>query len=310
MRILFWGTPDFGVPSLRALQEEGHAVVGVVTQPDRPSGRGRVTSSGPIKAVAEDEGIPVLQPEKPRGEDFMTRVRALEPELSVVAAYGAILTEEVLGLPSRGSVNVHASLLPELRGAAPVNWAIIRGHRNSGVTIMRMVRELDAGPVLYRVSVGLPSDVTAGELYEMLSEMGATALVEALAQMEAGTLREEEQVHERATYAPKMSREGARLDWRMPAVEIDRWIRGCDPWPGAWTILEDRPVQVFGPSVHPGPEEGPPGSVLAADPKQGLVVATGAGAVRLREVKPAGRSRMPSESWIHGRGVSEGQSFE
>lgn len=310
MRILFWGTPDFGVPALRALQEEGHAVVGVVTQPDRPSGRGRVMQHGAIKAVALEEGIPVLQPEKPRGGAFLDELRALEPEISVVAAYGEILTEEVLGLPPHGSVNVHASLLPELRGAAPVNWAIIRGHEHSGVTIMRMVRELDAGPVLYRVAVELDPDLTAGELYEMLSEIGATALLEALAQIEAGTLTEEPQVHEHATYAPKMSRASARLDWRLPAVELDRWIRGCDPWPGAWTTHEDRPLQVFRPGLDAAPGEGPPGMVLSADSRDGLVVATGSGAIRIGEVKPAGRPRMTSEAWINGRGVSEGQSFE
>lgn len=309
MKILFWGTPDFGVPSLRALQEEGHAVVAVVTQPDRPSGRGRVVRPGAIKTVAQEEGIPVLQPEKPRGDDFLAQLRELEPELSVVAAYGEILTTEVLELPALGSVNVHASLLPELRGAAPVNWAIIRGHRHSGVTIMRMVRELDAGPVLYRVAVELPPDVTAGELYEMLSEIGATALVEALAQLEAGVLREEPQVHEEATYAPKMSREGARLDWRLPAVEIDRWIRGCDPWPAAWTTLDGISVQLFGPEIVGSDDDDPPGQVIAAD-SGGLVVATGTGPIRLREVKPEGRARMRAEDWIHGRGVREGQSFE
>ncbi|MCL7971387.1 MAG: methionyl-tRNA formyltransferase [marine benthic group bacterium] len=310
MRILFWGTPDFGVPSLRALQEEGHVVVAVVTQPDRPAGRGRALRPGAIKSVALEEGIPVLQPDKPRGEEFLTELRALKPEVSVVAAYGEILTEEVLELPGRGSVNVHASLLPELRGAAPVNWAIIRGHEHSGVTIMRMVRELDAGPVLYRVAVELDPDLTAGELYEMLSEIGATALVEALAQMEAGTLSEEPQVHEHATYAPKMSRAAARLDWRLPAAELDRWIRGCDPWPGAWTTHEDRSIQVFHPEIEPSRDDGPPGMVLTADTRDGLLVATGAGALRIGEVKPAGRPRMASEAWINGRGVSEGQSFE
>jgi methionyl-tRNA formyltransferase len=309
LKILFWGTPDFGVPSLRALQEEGHAVVAVVTQPDRPAGRGRVVRPGAIKAVAQEEGIPVLQPEKPRGEAFLAQLRELEPELSVVAAYGEILTTEVLDLPSQGSVNVHASLLPELRGAAPVNWAIIRGHKHSGVTIMRMVRELDAGPVLYRVAVELPHDVTAGELYEMLSEIGATALVEALAQLEAGVLREEPQVHEEATYAPKMSRQGARLDWRLPAVEIDRWVRGCDPWPAAWTTLEGRSIQVFGSEIVGSDCDEPPGQVIAAS-AQGLVVATGSGTLRLREVKPEGRGRMEAEAWIHGRGVREGQFFE
>ena len=310
MRILFWGTPDFGVPSLRALQEEGHAVVAVVTQPDRPAGRGRTTRPGPIKAIALAEGIPVLQPERPRGEDFLTRLRELDPEISVVAAYGEILTDDVLALPTHGSINVHASLLPELRGAAPVNWAIIRGFEHSGVTIIRMVRELDAGPVLYRVAVELAPDLTAGELYEMLAEIGATALVEALAQLEAGTLREEPQVHEHATYAPKMNRDGARLDWRLPAAELDRWIRGCDPWPGAWTTLADRALQVYGPELDSTETAGVPGTILVADAKRGLIVATGSSAIRLRQVKPAGRARMDAVAWIRGRGVEEGQSFE
>ncbi len=265
---------------------------------------------GPIKQIAHEEGIPVLQPEKPRGEVFVARLRELEPELSVVAAYGEILTEEVLELPARGSVNVHASLLPELRGAAPVNWAIIRGHDHSGVTIMRMVRELDAGPILYRVAVELAPDIMAGELYEMLSEIGASALVEALAQLEAGTLREEPQDHEFATYAPKMSRDTARLDWRLPAVELDRWIRGCDPWPGAWTELEGTPLHVFGSEPLAGRDDGTPGSVLTASVDQGLIVATGSGAIRVREVKPAGRARMDATAWIHGRGVEKGQAFE
>ena len=271
---------------------------------------GRKLAAGLVKAVALEEGIPVLQPDKPRGDDFLAELRALDPEISVVAAYGEILTEEVLELPVRGSVNVHGSLLPELRGAAPVNWAIIRGHEHSGVTIMRMVRELDAGPVLYRVAVELDPDLTAGELYEMLSEIGATALVEALAQMEAGTLNEEPQPHEHATYAPKMGRAAARLDWRLPAVELDRWIRGCDPWPGAWTTHEDRSIQVFHPEIEPSRDAGPPGTVLTADLREGLLVATGAGALRIGEVKPAGRPRMTAEAWINGRGVSEGQSFE
>lgn len=310
MRILFWGTPDFGIPSLRALQEEGHAVVAVVTQPDRPAGRGRAIRPGPVKQIAHEEGIPVLQPKKPRGEEFLASLREFEPELSVVAAYGEILTQEVLDLPERGSINVHASLLPELRGAAPVNWAIIRGHEHSGVTIMRMVRELDAGPILYRVAVELARDMTAGELHEMLSEIGATALVEALAQMEADVLAEEPQVHDHATYAPKMSRDTARLDWRLPAVELDRWIRGCDPLPGAWSELDGNAVQVFGSEPLTASEERAPGTIVRADPKEGLVVAAGAGAIRLQEVKPAGKSRMGVEAWIHGRGVKEGQAFE
>ncbi|MCL7989643.1 MAG: methionyl-tRNA formyltransferase [marine benthic group bacterium] len=314
MRILFWGTPEFAVPSLRALQEEGHAVLAVVTQPDRPAGRGRQLRESPVKIEAEREGIPVLQPEKPRGEAFHAEIEALEPDLSVVAAYGHILTDEVLALPRLGSVNVHASLLPELRGAAPVNWAIILGHSHSGVTIMRMVRELDAGPILYRVATPLPDDITAGELYLMLSEMGATALIEALAQMEAGVLEESEQEHERATYAPKLARDDARVDWTLDAGELHRWIRGCDPWPAAWSKLGDQPVQIFRPELVEESPEGTspaaPGTVVRADVRGGVEVATGGGRLRIGEVKPAGKGRMPSAAWVGGRGVKEGDRFD
>lgn len=309
MRILFWGTPDFAVPSLRALQEEGHVVVAAVTQPDRPAGRGRAPRPSAVKREAEQEGIPVLQPERPRGEAFLEEIRALRPELSVVAAYGHILRREVLDLPARGSLNVHASLLPELRGAAPVNWAIIRGHTHTGVTIMRMVEELDAGPVLHRVATPLPGDISAGELYEMLSEMGAIALVEALAQLEAGAIDETPQDHGKATFAPKLDREMARLDWTLPATDLDRWVRGCDPWPGAWTTLGGGPVQMFRPGVEEIGAPGPPGTVIAADPKAGLRVATGRGVLRVGEVKPASRGRMPAAAWIAGRGVAEGDRF-
>lgn len=310
MRILFWGTPEFAVPSLRALQEEGHAVLAVVTQPDRPAGRGQSLRPSPVKQEAEREGIPVLQPELPRGEEFISEIRELEPDLSVVAAYGHILGDEVLAVPRLGSINVHASLLPELRGAAPVNWAIIHGHTHSGVTIMRMVRELDAGPILYRVATPLPDDITAGELYEMLSEMGAIGLIEALAQMEADAITEAEQAHDRATYAPKLGRADARIDWTLDAVSLDRWIRGCDPWPAAWSQLDGVPVQVFAPRTDESVSEQPPGTVLEADPRRGIRVATGAGTLWIGEVKPAGRGRMTSGAWVAGRGTQEGDRFQ
>lgn len=309
MRILFWGTPEFAVPALRALQEEGHVVVAVVTQPDRPSGRGLAPKPSAVKREAEQAGIQVLQPERPRGEDFLTQLRAMEPELSVVAAYGHILLRELLDLPSRGSLNVHASLLPELRGAAPVNWAIIRGLSHTGVTIMRMVEELDAGPVLYRVATPLPDDISAGELYEMLAEMGAIALVEALAQLEACAIEEAPQTHERATFAPKLDREKARLDWSLSALELDRWVRGCDPWPAAWTTLGGDPVQLFRTAPEAAVADAPPGTVITADAKRGLLVAAREGALRVGEVRPASRARMPAGAWIAGRGVSEGDRF-
>lgn len=311
MKIVFWGTPDFAVPSLRALQEEGHLVVAVVTMPDRPAGRGRRVRKSAVKLEAEAEGIEVLQPEDPNAPEFLDRMRELAPDLSVVVAYGAILSEELVDLPRLGTVNVHASLLPKLRGAGPVNWAIIRGHEHSGVTIMRIVPELDAGPILYRVESRFPPDVTAGQLSQQLSEMGAAALVEALAQMEAGTLPEVDQDHSRATYAPKLDRETARLDWSLSTEELDRWIRGCDPWPAAWTTLDGEPVQLFRPSIV-ADEDGDraaPGTVVRADAKQGLRVATTDGRLDIGEVKPAGSRRMEAAAWIAGRGVAAGDRF-
>ncbi len=310
MRILFWGTADFALPSLRALAASEHRLAAVVTQPDRPAGRGRKPRPTPVKEEADELGLEVLQPEKPRGEAFLSRIRSLEPDLTVVAAYGEILTEEVLEVPARGSVNVHASLLPRLRGAAPINWAVIRGHDRSGVTIMRMVRELDAGPILSRRAVEIGPSTTAGDLFAELAPMGAELLVETLTRLEEGHVEEREQDDDRATYAPKLDRETARLDWSLPAGELERWIRGLDPWPGGWSELDGRSVQLFGPAVEEAPEDGAePGEVVQADPKRGLLVAAGRGAVRVEEVKPAGSRRMASAAWIRGRGAAEGDRF-
>lgn len=318
MRVLFWGTSDFALPTLRRISESSHELVGVVTQPDRPAGRGRKLRPTPVKRVARELDVEILQPEKPRGEGFLERLSGLEPRVSVVAAYGEILTEPVLALPDRGSVNVHASLLPKLRGAAPVNWAVIRGHERSGVTIMRMVRELDAGPVLAQVAVELGAGVTAGALFGRLADLGAAALVATLDRMEAGTVGSLAQEEDRATYAPKLDRSDARLDWTEPAVRVDARIRGCDPWPAAWSQLvrsggdedEARRVQLFGSSPRPDLEDAAePGTVIRADPRDGLTVAVGDGSLEIAEVKPAGRSRMPATSWIQGRSVETGDRF-
>lgn len=318
MRALFWGTADFALPTLRAL-EARHEVVGVVTQPDRPAGRGRSLRATPVKRLADELDLPTVQPETPRGERFLAQISGLDPELSVVAAYGEILTEEVLELPPLGSVNVHASLLPALRGAAPVNWAVIRGHDRSGVTIMRMVRELDAGPILRQEAVPIGPRTTAGELFETLADLGARALLDTLDELEAGTAQEREQDDAAATYAPKLGRETARLEWSASAVELDRWVRGCDPWPAAWSELryedggDGLAVQLFD-SRPLAPEEGAaagtePGTVVTADPERGLRVAAGEGTLVIGAVKPAGRRRMGAADWIRGRGVAPGGRF-
>ncbi|HKK07605.1 MAG TPA: methionyl-tRNA formyltransferase [Gemmatimonadota bacterium] len=334
MRVLFWGTSDFALPTLEALLSSAHDVVGVVTQPDRPAGRGRSVRATPVARAAAGAGLTLLQPEKPRGEAFLEAIAGLAPDVSVVAAYGEILTEPVLEAPRLGTLNVHASLLPALRGAAPVNWAIIRGHRESGVTIIRLVRELDAGPILRQEPVAIGPRTTAGELFEELAGLGARLLLETLDALAGGTAEPREQDHEAATYAPKLDRDAARLDWSLSAEEVDRWIRGCDPWPAAWSLLgagevvaageggvaggEDAAagsgplaVQLFAPRpVEDGEAAGrPPGTVLVADPREGLRVATGRGSVWIDEVKPAGSRRMGSAAWIRGRGPRPGRRF-
>lgn len=312
MRVLFWGTPEFATPSLRALVGEGHDVVTVVTQPDRPRARGGRSRSkvdpSPVKAVALEENIPVLQPDRPRGSEFVAVLRALAPDLSVVVAYGHILTKEVIDLPRLGTVNVHASLLPAYRGAAPIQAAIRDGATETGVSIMRMVPALDAGPVIHSVATDVLPDETGGELQLRLAELGAEALIEALALIELGGAREEPQDDALATYAAKVSRESARVDWERPAIEVERAIRAYDPKPGAWTRLGDLEVRLFGARRVTG-LGGTPGTVLRAD-DDGVVVACGADAVRLLEVHPAGRKRVSAGAWVRGRGVAAGDAFE
>lgn len=307
MRIVFWGTPAFALPALRALGDEGHDVLAVVTQPDRPAGRGREVQPSVIKQEAVSEGIPVLQPEMARDPAFAEQLRALEPDLSVVVAYGQLLKPEVLSIPRLGSVNIHGSLLPGLRGAGPVQWAIIRGLETTGVTIMRMDAGLDSGPMLLRVEEPIVADESASELAGRLAEIGAEALVEALALLEAGQLVEEPQDHSLATYAPKLDREQARLDWSLPAAEVSRWIRGLDDVPGAWSPLGAAgPVKLFRPALDP--TSGEPGTVLSAG-EQGILIACGEGAVRVREVQPPGKRRMNAGDWVRGRGVAVGDRF-
>lgn len=309
MRILFWGTPAFALPSLRALGEEGHEVVGVVTQPDRPAGRGRRLRPSPVKELALEEGYAVLHPEVPRGEEFLAELRALAPELSVVVAYGHVLRREVLDLPPLGSLNVHASLLPQLRGAAPIHWAILRGHSQAGVTIMRMVEAMDAGPMLLQAPTPIEPDETVSELSVRLSEMGAGALMETLALLSVGGVEETEQDHSQASLAPKIHRELARIDWDREAAEVANWIRGLDSVPGAWSPLAGKAVKLFRPQVREEAHRGDPGEVLRADSTEGLTVATGSGSVAIGEVQPTGKARMPADAWLAGRGVEVGQRF-
>ena len=306
MRILFWGTPDFATPPLRALLGEGHEVVGVVTQPDRPQGRSRSTLvPSPVKVIAMEEGLPVLQPEKPRGDAFMDEMRALAPDLSVVVAYGHILPKAVIDLPPRGTLNIHASILPKLRGAAPIQAAIRDGFTETGVTIMRMVPALDAGPMIHVLRTPIPDDETYGELQLRLSELGASALVEALVMMTSGGTPEIPQDDAQATLAPKVEREHARLEWSRPAIEVSRHVRAYDPRPGAWTTRAGLEVKLFGARAAIESVGQPPGTVVAADATT-ITVACSDGAVRIREVQPAGKRRLHAADWLRGRGVAIG----
>jgi len=306
MRLVFFGTPDFAVPALRALLGEGFDVVAVVTQPDRPHGRSRSRLvPPPVKVAAEQEGLPVLQPERPSAAGFVEELRRLAPDLCIVVAYGHILKPELLAIPPRGFINVHASLLPKLRGAAPIPWSILEGLETAGITIMQVEEGVDTGPILHQIETPVARDETGGELTMRLAELGALALIECLALLEQGLVTPRPQDDRLATHARKIDRETCHIRWDEDAMSVARRIRAFDPEPGAWTELAGRVVKLFGP-VH-RPESGAPGTILTVDPN--VVVAAGIGSVEIQEVQPEGRTRMPAEAWARGRGAEPGQCF-
>jgi methionyl-tRNA formyltransferase len=304
--VVFFGTPEFAVPSLRALVGEGFDVRAVVTRPDRPQGRSRSTAvAPPVKIAALAEGLEVFQPERPTDPDLVHRLRQLAPDVCVVVAYGHILKPELLAIPARGMVNVHPSLLPALRGAAPVEWAILNGLETTGVTIMQLDAGMDSGPILHQLPHHIIPGTTGGELSEHLAEMGAQALIEALALWEQDGLKLVPQDPTRASYAPKLTREIARIDWSKPAATVARQTWALDPKPGAWATLGPAEVKLFHAHVVEG--SGAPGEVLAAGDQ--LLIACGEGSVEVEDVQPAGKERMPAADWIRGRGVAVGHWF-
>jgi methionyl-tRNA formyltransferase len=304
MRIVFFGTPVFAVASLQALLHGRFTVAGVVTQPDKPQGRSRSELiPPPVKVAALAAGIPVLQPVRPVGDVFAACLRHLQPDLGVVVAYGHILRPDVLSVPTRGMINVHASLLPRHRGAAPIQHAILAGDSETGVSIMQMEEGLDSGPVLHQVVTPVGADETAGVLAGRLAELGASALIETITRFSSGLAHPTAQEHARATYAPKLDREQAHLQWQKDSATLVRQIRAFDPAPGAWTELDGSTLKFFGARVTPA--SGEPGTVLETAGR--LVVAAGDGAVAVSEVQPAGKTRIPVEAWLRGRGISVGQ---
>jgi methionyl-tRNA formyltransferase len=285
---------------------EGFDVVAVVTQPDAPQGRSRSRLvSPPVKLVAETEDLTLFQPEKPTDGAFLVRLRDTRPDIGVVVAYGHILKSELLELPPRGMVNVHPSLLPALRGPAPVEWAVINGLEETGVTIMQLDAGMDTGPILHQIRDHMAPDVTGGELSEHLAELGAQALVETLALLEQGTLRPVPQDEAQATYAPKLTREIARIDWTKDAATVTRLIHGLDPRPGAWTELDGAELKLYSARIADG--GGSPGDLLAADGR--LLIAAGRGAVEVFEVQPAGKARMTADDWLRGARLLPGRRF-
>lgn len=306
-RIVFMGTPVFAVPSLKALVEGPDAVLAVVTQPDRPRGRGRRVVPSPVKEFALASGIPVLQPERARDPGFITEVAALEPDLLVVAAYGQILPPALLHVPRIMPINVHGSLLPAYRGAAPIQWAIMNCEKETGITIMRMDAGMDTGPMLLSRAIGIGPDETFGELYLRMSDLGARLLREALDLMGDDRLTEISQPEEGITYAPPIRPETACIDWTLPSERIACLIRAMDPEPGAHTLLEGKRIRLFRPFII---EEGKvvsavPGEIVRAD-DAGLFIATGEGIVGVREILYPGKKRLRAGDFLRGRPISPG----
>ena len=305
MRVVFWGSPDFAVPALEALLTSSHEVVGAVSQPARPKGRGRGVATTPVAKRAMGAGLTVLTPEKPRGDAFLERLRALGADVFLVAAYGEILPPAVLETPPHGALNVHASLLPAYRGAAPVTRALLEGREVTGVTIMRMEAGLDTGPMCLQSQVPIRPDDTAGSLAGRLAERGAALAVEALDLLETGRLVEIPQDDRAASMAPKVGPEEARLDWSRSTEFLERAVRAFDPWPGAWTTWRGERLKIFRLESRSTIGGGGPGQILETDPAP--VVRTGDGAVRLVLVQPAGGRRMSGADWARGREARPGQ---
>lgn len=302
MRIIFLGTPSFAAIPLRALAEAGHEIVAVVTQPDRPAGRARTLHPPPVKVAALELGLPVIQPPTLRDESVVETLRRLEPEVGVVAAYGEILRRNVLEIPPLGYLNLHPSLLPLYRGPTPVAAAILAGDDITGVSIIRLVRAMDAGPIVAQATIPMPPDARAGPLTDELFGIGAQLLAGALPLYAAGEIEPQPQNDAQATYCKMLSKDDGRIGWTQPALVIERMVRAYDPWPGAFTTWQGQPLKIGAARVDAAWRgDDPPGSVLAGDR---LRVATGSGALDLIEVQPAGKRMMPAGDWLRGqRGI-------
>ena len=298
------GTPDFAVPSLKALMENGYNVVGVFCQPDRPKGRGHKLAACPVKELAQ-QSIPVFQPERIKRPEGVEMLKALKPDLCVTAAFGQLLSQEILDIPRLGTINVHSSLLPKHRGSAPINWSVIMGDTVTGVTTMFTDKGMDTGDILLMRETPIGEKETAGELSDRLAQMGAELLIETIRALEAGTLTRIPQDHDAATYEPKMDKELGRIDWSKSARVIDCLVRGTTPWPGAFTTLGDQTIKVFELEIK-GAATGEPGEIIAADAKNGLIVSCGDHDVELKQIQMPGAKRMNAKDYLRGHDMDTG----
>lgn len=302
MRIVFMGTPDFAVPSLQALIDAGHDVCAVYTQPDKPQGRKQILTAPPVKTLALEHDIPVFQPNTLKNEDEQARLRELAPEVIIVVAYGKLLPKAVLDIPPHGCINVHGSLLPRWRGAAPIQWAVIAGDEMAGVTTMQMAEGLDTGDMLLTYETKVGEKETTGELFDRLAQSGAELLTQTLVKLDEITPRPQDDAQ--SCYAHMLDKQMAVIDWSKSAHEIDCLIRGLNPWPIALTTLSGERLKVFAAEKANG--RGEPGTVLEADPKKGLTVACGEGALKLTEIQLVGGKRMKATDFLRGHAIEVG----
>lgn len=307
MRVVFMGTPDFSVGTLRELAKAGHEIAGVISQPDKPKGRGKNLQPTPVKEAAMELELPVYQPRKVRDPEFIQVMRELNPDVIVVVAFGQIIPKEILHMPKYGCINVHASLLPAYRGAAPIQWAVINGDKESGVTIMRMDEGVDTGDMISKVIVPLNEKETGGSLFDRLSESGAKLLVETLPMLEDGSAVFEKQPEESTTpYAAMISKKMGELDWAKSATELERLIRGLNPWPSAFSHLNGKTLKIWEASVEEeNGEKKAPGTVLQADTK-GFRIQTGEGILKIDTLQLEGKKRMDAQAFLRGYTVEEG----
>ncbi|GFO85902.1 MULTISPECIES: methionyl-tRNA formyltransferase [Anaerostipes] len=304
MKVVFMGTPEFAVPTLQALIDH-HQVAAVVTQPDRQRGRGKKVQFSPVKEKAAEYKIPVLQPEKARDEEFIQELETIAPDVIVVVAYGQILPERILNLPKYGCINVHGSLLPKYRGAAPIQWAVLNGEEKTGITTMYMEKGLDTGDMIDKAEVVLDPKETAGSLHDKLMNLGADLLLETLDKLEKGTIVRTKQDDSQSCYAKMLSKEMGRMDFSRSAKELEQWIRGMNPWPSAYTTMNGKTLKIWDADVvsYEGSEE--PGTVVKVT-KDTIIVAAGEGALALKEIQLAGKKRMPVQAFLLGSSVETG----